>query len=100
MAQPLEVNLGTHVRSSDGKSLGNVDQLIVDADTNTLAYLVIDKGKLHDGRLVDINLVASTDHDGVVLTPKGEPTISITWMADGDPQEFGFASLQHQLLRE
>lgn len=67
MAQPLEVNLGTHVRSSDGKSLGKVDQLIVDADTNTLAYLVIDKGKLHDGRLVDINLIATTDHDGVVL---------------------------------
>ena len=67
MARPLEVNLGAQVRSSDGKSLGKVDELVVDADTNTLAYLVIDKGKLHDGRLVAINLIARTDHEGVLL---------------------------------
>jgi uncharacterized protein YrrD len=67
MASPLEVNLGARVRSKDGKSLGKVDELVVDSDTNTLAYLVIDKGKLHDGRLVDINLVDRTDHDGVLL---------------------------------
>jgi sporulation protein YlmC with PRC-barrel domain len=68
MASPLEVNLGARVRSSDGKSLGKVDELVVDADTNTLAYLVIDKGKLHDGRLVAINLIDRTDHEGVLLT--------------------------------
>jgi uncharacterized protein YrrD len=63
-----EINIDTPVHSSDGKKLGNVHRLVVDAANQRLAYLMIHKGIFGHEKLVDVDLVASSDAHGVTLS--------------------------------
>src|SRR4051794_34883866 len=61
------INIGTAVHSKDGQHLGDVDQIVIDGDTRHIVYLIIDKGVLHDGRLVVPVVIDHTNEKGVWL---------------------------------
>src|SRR4051812_27454439 len=61
------IHIGTAVHSKDGQHLGDVDQIVIDGDTRHIVYLIIDKGVLHDGRLVEPAVIDHTDEKGVTL---------------------------------
>ncbi len=63
-----EINIDTPVHSSDGKKIGDVHRFVVDAEHQRLAYLMVHKGIFGHEKLVDIDLVASSDADGVTLS--------------------------------
>jgi uncharacterized protein YrrD len=61
------IHIGTAVHSKDGQHLGDVDQIVIDGDTRHIVYLIIDKGVLHDGRLVEPVVIDHTNEKGVWL---------------------------------
>jgi uncharacterized protein YrrD len=63
----FEVNIGAHVRSSDGKRLGSIERLIYHPDTNQVHGFLLAKGHFSTNKIVAAGQVASTDHDGIVL---------------------------------
>src|SRR5829696_8698667 len=63
-----QIAIGADVRSKDGKSIGEVEHLIFDGTTNTLAGFVADKGIFDSGRVVDLIHVATVSEDVVELT--------------------------------
>jgi uncharacterized protein YrrD len=62
------INIDTPVRSSDGKNIGEVHRVVVDAANRRLAYLMVHKGIFSDEKMVDIDQVASSDSKGVTLS--------------------------------
>jgi uncharacterized protein YrrD len=62
-----EIRIGAPVHSSDGKHLGHVHRLVVDADSKQLAYVAIDKSIFTEDRLVEVSDLASSDEAGVRL---------------------------------
>ena len=62
------LDLGKHLRSSDGKVFGAVDGVVLDPTTNEITYLVLDRGIIPGKKLVDVDLVVETDGDGIVLS--------------------------------
>jgi uncharacterized protein YrrD len=65
-----QVAIGTEIRTSDGKSIGKVEHIIVDPDDHELEGFVADKGIFDRGRVVDIDYVTSVI--------EGEVRISLT----------------------
>jgi uncharacterized protein YrrD len=63
-----QVAIGADVQSSDGKSIGKVEHLVVDAESKQLAAIVADKGIFDSGRVVDLAYVKSMSEQVVVLT--------------------------------
>lgn len=63
-----EVNIGANVRSQDGKKLGSVEQLIVHPDANRVDGFILGQGIIHEAKIVDADLVATTDEHGIVLS--------------------------------
>jgi len=61
------IHIGTAVHSKDGQHLGDVDQIVIDGDTRHIVYLIIDKGVLHDGRLVEPVAIDHITEKGVTL---------------------------------
>jgi sporulation protein YlmC with PRC-barrel domain len=65
---PQLLDLGKHLRSSDGKLFGAVDGVVLDPVTNEITYLVLDRGFIPGKKLVDIGFVVETDGHGTVLS--------------------------------
>ena len=68
MESKAKIDIGTNVKSSDGRHVGDIDWLVIDGRTNQVEYLVIDKKVFSNGRLVAIGQVAGVDEHGVVLS--------------------------------
>jgi len=62
-----EVNIGAHVKSSDGKKLGSIERLIYHPDNNRVHGFLLAKGHFSTNKIVAAGQVAGTDADGVVL---------------------------------
>jgi uncharacterized protein YrrD len=62
-----QVAIGADVQTSDGRSIGKVEHLIVNAESKQLAAIVADKGIFDSGRVVDLEYVQSMSEDVVVL---------------------------------
>jgi uncharacterized protein YrrD len=62
------IDIGTKVKSSDGRHVGDIDWLVIDGRTNQVEYLVIDKKVFSNGRLVAIGQVADLDEHGITLS--------------------------------
>jgi uncharacterized protein YrrD len=63
-----EVNIGAHVRSKDGKDLGKIEHLIVQAETGRVYGFLLDKGIFGANKIVGAGFVTSTGKDGIVLS--------------------------------
>jgi uncharacterized protein YrrD len=63
----LELHLGTHVKSKDGKKLGEVQRWIVHPDTNQVDGFLLGKGHFSSLKIVAIEQVESASADEVVL---------------------------------
>jgi len=63
-----EVNIGAHVHSKDGKNLGKIEHLIVQAETGRVYGFLLEKGVFAANKIVGSGLVASTGKDGIVLS--------------------------------
>lgn len=61
------LNIGAKVHSSDGEHVGDLDQLVVDADARTISHLIVDKSAFNGGRIIPVQAIASTDEKGVTL---------------------------------
>jgi len=72
MESKAKIDIGTKVKSSVGRHVGDIDWLVIDGRTNQLEYLVIDKKVFSNGRLVAIGQVARVDEHGVVLSITAE----------------------------
>ena len=63
----MQVDLGQDVFSSDGKKLGSVRALVVDAGTKEVRRIAVGGGLSGGERLVDLSAIAGTGPDGVRL---------------------------------
>jgi uncharacterized protein YrrD len=70
MAQ-LELHIGAHVKSRDGKGLGSIQRLIVHPDTNRVDGFLLGKGHLSKNWIVSAGQVESADPKNVVLKLDG-----------------------------
>jgi sporulation protein YlmC with PRC-barrel domain len=71
-----EVRIGSKVLSSDNKDVGEVSRLVVDPDSNLVISLIV--SHMAGGeRLVDIDLIASSDHESVRLSVPAAATASL-----------------------
>jgi hypothetical protein len=63
----MKLDLGSHVRASDGRDVGKVDRIILETERMTIREFVVHKGLIfsHD-RFVAISYVHHVDDDGVV----------------------------------
>ncbi len=68
MDQGHAIDLGHDVYSSDGQKLGSVDRLVLNSANQHLENLVVDRGLLSTGKLVDLDLVERVEDDRVVLS--------------------------------
>lgn len=62
------VDIDAHVKSSDGKDLGKVHQLIVRGGTNRVGGFVLSTGLFGDHKIVPARAVASSSEHEVVLS--------------------------------
>ena len=63
----LELHIGAHVKSKDGKKLGEVHRWIVHPDTNQVDGFLLGKGHFSTLKIVAIEQVESATADGVVF---------------------------------
>lgn len=63
-----EVNVGGRAYARDGTDLGVITNLIIHPDTGQLAGITIDKGLFSAERIVTVELIRSTNVDGVTLS--------------------------------
>jgi len=70
----MRVDLGSDVYTNDDKKVGTVDRIILDADSKAIVSLVVKGGMINQHhRIVDVNMVASQDDEGVHLNlPESE----------------------------
>ncbi|HSL28703.1 MAG TPA: PRC-barrel domain-containing protein [Anaerolineales bacterium] len=72
-ADTIPVKEGTDIMSSDGKHVGDVERLLIDADSNKLTHFVISQGVFFkDRKLVPAHWVRSMDEDKVHLSVNSE----------------------------
>ncbi len=58
------IELGATVRSADGEEVGTIDQLIIDAHTQTIASFILRTGRFHNhAYVVPIETIAREDAD-------------------------------------
>lgn len=63
----MNLDLGSHVKSSDGKDVGRVDRIFFDADRLTVRQFVVHKGMLlSEDRIVDRGHIDHIDSDHTV----------------------------------
>lgn len=63
----MEIQLGKHVISSDGKQIGTVDRLVLEADHRDLVELIVHKGVLLTrDRIIELGFIEHVDSDGTV----------------------------------
>jgi uncharacterized protein YrrD len=68
-----EVRIGSKVMSSDNKNLGDVHRLVIDSRTKMVTAIVFQAGVMGTERIADIDLIASSDAEGVQLSiPESE----------------------------
>jgi uncharacterized protein YrrD len=68
-----EVRIGSKVISSDNKNLGEVHRLVIDPQTKMVTAIVFQAGVMGTERIADIDLIASSDAEGVQLSiPESE----------------------------
>jgi len=71
-----EVRIGSKVLSSDNKDVGEVNRLIVDPETKLVNSLIV--SHMAGGeRLVDVDLIASSDQEAVRLSIPASETASL-----------------------
>lgn len=63
-----QVAIGADVRTSDGRSIGKVEHLIIDSETKALSAVVADKGIFDGGRVVDLEYVKAMSEEVVTLS--------------------------------
>jgi uncharacterized protein YrrD len=91
-----EVNVGARVRSRDKKKLGTVEQLIVHPQSYRVDGFILGKGILSESKIVEADLVAATDKEGIVLTLDADeasklPTHIVQQLLRGaEPLGYGF----------
>jgi uncharacterized protein YrrD len=69
----ITISQGAQVFSSDDKHLGNVDQVVVDADSNHLSHFVIGKGFLFkEHKLVPAQWIDRVSEDKVYLAVEAQ----------------------------
>jgi sporulation protein YlmC with PRC-barrel domain len=63
----MKLDLGSHVRTSDGRDIGKVDRIILETRSMTVREFVVHKGLFfgHD-RFASVGIIDHIDHDGVV----------------------------------
>lgn len=65
----LAVREGTHVYSSDGKHVGDIDDVFVDEKTNRVTHFVIAKGVLFkEHKLIPLNWTRPNTEEEIILT--------------------------------
>jgi uncharacterized protein YrrD len=72
LMESYEVNIGASVHSKDGKNLGKVEHLIVQAETGMVYGFLLEKGMFSTKRIVATGFVQSTDKNGIVLSLTGD----------------------------
>lgn len=64
----MQFKQGVGVRTSDGKSVGQLDRVVVDPRTKEVNYIVVRKGAFFTtDKVVPLTLVASADDEGIAL---------------------------------
>lgn len=64
----MQFKQGVSVRTGDGKSVGQLDRVVVDPRTKEVNYIVVRKGVFFTtDKVVPLTLVARADDDGVTL---------------------------------
>lgn len=67
MSANMEIGLGKPVIGSDGKKVGTVDRLVIDADTQEIRQIIVQQGSfLSKDRIVDRPLIERVDQDGAL----------------------------------
>ncbi len=62
----MNIDLGTDVYGSDGEKVGTVERIVIDSNTKQIHKFIVHRGFLtHDDKLVDIDMVTSSDADGL-----------------------------------
>jgi uncharacterized protein YrrD len=62
-----EVRIGAKVIASDGEDVGHVNRLVIAPDTKVVSALIISH-LIGAERMLDVDLIASSDHDTVTLS--------------------------------
>lgn len=64
----MQFKQGVGVRMSDGKSVGQLDRVVIDPRTKEVNYIVVRQGVFFTtDKVVPLTLVASAEEDGIVL---------------------------------
>jgi uncharacterized protein YrrD len=90
-----QVAIGADVQTSDGRSIGKVEHLIIDGESKQLAAIVADKGIFDSGRVVDLEYVKSMSEKVVVLSISEDEAKALPGFAEhefirlGDSAEVG-----------
>ncbi len=64
----MQFKQGAGVRTSDGKSVGQLDRVVVDPRTKEVNYIVVRKGAFFTtDKVVPLTLVARADDEGIML---------------------------------
>ncbi|HET8522783.1 MAG TPA: PRC-barrel domain-containing protein [Thermomicrobiales bacterium] len=66
--QARTVEIGQDVVSSDGQKIGTLDRLVLNTENNHVENLVVDHGILSHDKLIDIDLIARTEPDRIILS--------------------------------
>lgn len=63
----MKIDIGSDVVASDGETIGKVDRLVFDSETQDLRKFIVHKGMFwNEDRIVDLDLVSEIDSEGVI----------------------------------
>lgn len=95
----MDLELGKDVYASDGEKVGEVERLIVDADAKVVREFLIKEGTfVSTDRVVDIELVARIDEDGVHLNVSSDSIDSLPAFVEGSytaPADHELSEMPH-----